>query len=599
MASITVGGDGKGSWFKEDNSDKANQEILQPANETLRGRDEFKQRVRRILGGKRGSHQVPTTREGLQQQIKELDPRQLGELADSALRVAGRAHSTYIKERATGAKKMGQRTQNFVRVFADFLGAYSGIVELVRGAGQQYGQLAYETLSLFLSVVVNKCNNDMKIADFLSELRKSFPQLDTLRKVYSPSTVLRERIVSVYNEVIIFARKATDYFVHFLVRFRMAIGKPPSMGIDITVATIHSKLAEVNSEAMVLLHSRSLEIGKGVQRLEADNKKKLGIIEKLSRELQEVKGQLQELSDENHLIRVNSDLKRQQEYQERLEEFKSTLGMQYQVLYPSLETELDPCHKSLSEAFPNAGTSPRKAAARYEQMTPDLLNEQKAYLDWQRSASSCLLLLSGTTEPDGRLTRGATYSWLSPAAIYIAKQVQNEKGLLVYYCCHPEVRSKIHHVADVMSSLVFQILRWKPEVLQQNHQRFRSTVRQWQRPGLEPTDRDAIRAMVQLLREVLTEVKTEGVVHIVIDRVEQCNCKIHHLMDELAKLVGEESCSVKIAAIIEGDEWDTSNLEEKPLAHVMKRVGWRQERILSVERRKLNAMAGDGESLNV
>jgi hypothetical protein len=208
-------------------------EILQPANETLRGRDEFKQRVRRILGGKRGSHQVPTTREGLQQQIKELDPRQLGELADSALRVAGRAHSTYIKERATGAKKMGQRTQNFVRVFADFLGAYSGIVELVRGAGQQYGQLAYETLSLFLSVrrkkttsqsvlansyqvVVNKCNNDMKIADFLSELRKSFPQLDTLRKVYSPSTVLRERIVSVYNEVIIFARKATDYFAHFL-----------------------------------------------------------------------------------------------------------------------------------------------------------------------------------------------------------------------------------------------------------------------------------------------------------------------------------------------------------------------------------------------
>jgi hypothetical protein len=87
----------------------------------------------------------------------------------------------------------------------------------------------------------------------------------------------------------------------------MAIGKPPSMGIDITVAMIHSKLAEVNSEAMVLLHSRSLEIGKGVQRLEADNKKKLGIIEKLSRELQEVKGQLQELSDENHLIRVNSD----------------------------------------------------------------------------------------------------------------------------------------------------------------------------------------------------------------------------------------------------------------------------------------------------
>jgi hypothetical protein len=47
---------------------------------------------------------------------------------------------------------MRHKAQNFVRAFADFLGAYSGIVELVKGAGQQYGQLAYETLSLFLTV---------------------------------------------------------------------------------------------------------------------------------------------------------------------------------------------------------------------------------------------------------------------------------------------------------------------------------------------------------------------------------------------------------------------------------------------------------------
>jgi hypothetical protein len=52
----------------------------------------------------------------------------------------------------------------------------------------------------------------MRIAEFLSELRKSFPQLNTLMEVYSPSTAIRKRIVSVYKEVIIFARGATEYF---------------------------------------------------------------------------------------------------------------------------------------------------------------------------------------------------------------------------------------------------------------------------------------------------------------------------------------------------------------------------------------------------
>ncbi|KAI9761888.1 MAG: hypothetical protein M1840_001541 [Geoglossum simile] len=585
MASVTVSGGEAGCWFKEDNSDEADREILRPANEALRGREQFKQRVRQMLKGGGGSRRIPTTKEGLQQQIEEFNPHQLSKLADGALRDAEVVHSTYTRDRRAGIRGMGQRAQNFVRAFADFLGAYSGIVELVKGAGQQYGQLAYETLSLFLTVVVNKCDNDTKIADFLMELRRSFPQLGTLMEVYSPSIAIKERIVSVYREVIVFARGATEYFGHAFVRFRMAIGKPPSMGIDITVATIHGKLAEVNAEAMVLLHSRNLEISEGVQEQSGIIKRLLLINEEQSRELRE-------LREASQLSRVDSDLKRQQEDRDRLEEFRSTLG----VLYPSPETELGTCGKDLFEAFLNTNSSPRKTANRYEQITLELLNEQEAYLDWQRSTSSCLLLLSGITAVGGRLIHSATYSWLSPAAIHIAKQVQNEKGLLVYYCCHPEIRAELHRISDIISSLVLQILRWKPEVLRQNHQRFRSAVQQWQRPGLKPPDRAAVQAMVQLLREVLVEFKAEGVVHIVLDRVEQCDCKTHHLMDELAKLAGEQSCSVKIVAIIDGEEWDTSNLEESLLIHVMKRVGWRQERISPTERRKRNAPAGDDEA---
>lgn len=46
----------------------------------------------------------------------------------------------------------------------------------------------------------------------------------------------------------------------------MAIGKPPSMGIDNTVTTIHKNLAELNSQAMFHLHKRSQATFETVER---------------------------------------------------------------------------------------------------------------------------------------------------------------------------------------------------------------------------------------------------------------------------------------------------------------------------------------------
>ena len=79
------------------------------------------------------------------------------------------------------------------------------------------------------------------------------------------------------------------------------------MGIDVTVTTIHSKLAEVNSEAMVLLHSRGLQIDKGVQELAAQNEKQSGEIKELLSSNEELLRQLQELREENRFMRENSD----------------------------------------------------------------------------------------------------------------------------------------------------------------------------------------------------------------------------------------------------------------------------------------------------
>lgn len=63
-------------------------------------------------------------------------------------------------------------------------------------------------------VVVNKTGNDSKIADLLSELRKSFPQLDDWVNIY-PTLPMKLLVAEVYQQVITFARHTSKYFTHF------------------------------------------------------------------------------------------------------------------------------------------------------------------------------------------------------------------------------------------------------------------------------------------------------------------------------------------------------------------------------------------------
>lgn len=52
----------------------------------------------------------------------------------------------------TFTRKAGTKTVVFANNFANFLQAYSGVVEIMKGADQQYGGIAYGTLSILLIV---------------------------------------------------------------------------------------------------------------------------------------------------------------------------------------------------------------------------------------------------------------------------------------------------------------------------------------------------------------------------------------------------------------------------------------------------------------
>lgn len=98
--------------------------------------------------------QVASTKETLEQQIISCEQGYITQrdLASGALHTAVDAHAKYQENRATGGRKIGRIAQNFFTQFSDFIRAYSGIIELLRSAGQVYGDVAYGTLSIFLIV---------------------------------------------------------------------------------------------------------------------------------------------------------------------------------------------------------------------------------------------------------------------------------------------------------------------------------------------------------------------------------------------------------------------------------------------------------------
>ncbi|KFX86685.1 hypothetical protein V490_08931, partial [Pseudogymnoascus sp. VKM F-3557] len=311
------------NWFKDES---ARQQV--PLNEALQDREPFRRRIKQYLKRNGVRSQTCTTKEGLQDQLDDLSAAQLEELATGDLKRAGRQLSFYRVERVIGAKKFGHSAQNFVKVFTDFLGAYSGIISLVKNAGPGYGEVAYETMSLFLSVFVNKSLNDSKFNDLVRELSKAFPQLDQLSSIY-PSSSLETSVALVYKEVIVFARQATTYFTRLSVRIWMSIGRPPSIGIDNTASTIKGKLADVNSQAMVLLHERTRAIQITLEEGQAENNKSHQQSQTEIRILQQKNDNLlqemQYLRQQNDVMKLRYDIKTKIEDEERLERLQSNL----------------------------------------------------------------------------------------------------------------------------------------------------------------------------------------------------------------------------------------------------------------------------------
>ena len=117
----------------------------------------FKKRFRQALKIGNREAQIAATKEELKKQIEDVQSGDfLQILALENLGSASKSHDIYRLGRKHGSKRVGRWAQEFANGFADFIGAYSGIVDIIKGAGGPYGEVAYQTLSILLIVSLSR-----------------------------------------------------------------------------------------------------------------------------------------------------------------------------------------------------------------------------------------------------------------------------------------------------------------------------------------------------------------------------------------------------------------------------------------------------------
>ena len=234
------------------------------------------------------------------------------------------------------------------------------------------------------------------------------------------------------------------------------------------------------------------------------------------------------------------------------------------------------------KVFSISSDVPRNRQLVYARMTSDLLSTSSAYQKWRDCTTSCLLYLSGMTKAESRNLGGSSHSWLSPSTTFVTEQERRQGRKVAFYSCHPDIQGSRHSGKDIMSTLIYQVCEWYPNILRCKAEEIHAIEEHemWQR---QTDERILIKTMFQLLRIVLSEIKDVGPVFLILDRVDLCDwCDwgFERLLTAFANLTVEKLCNIKIfITATSGNDWNTDSLEETVLTRVMRHQNWTQQQL--------------------
>ena len=372
------------------------------------------------------------------------------------------------------------------------------------------------------------------------------------------------------------------------------------MGVDLSVQKIQKRLAEVNSEAMALLHSAAHRIE---EQLRTD-------MHEIAQKYEDLKRQNERLAKQNEELKnQNSDIQAKLEgkpghvqvadrntnaiaiavmHSEELGRASDEIRKRQQMLKHYLDlpdgdvhTDIEQCQIALLRAFTNDKINPSLLPRRHLQMTPDLLGAEAVYDTWKTTTKSCVLLLCGTTPPEVLMNR-STHSWLSAGAVLVAKSLLANCQTVAFYSCHPEDHSEEVSLEDVIASLIAQILLHHPDRLKRTSSDFELLLTKMK---IEKS----IAAAVEPLKEALRSQEETSTIHIVLDRFDRCNNeKRVEIIRVLLSAIEEAGCVVKVLITIDPIFWPLEDwrydkkklldMQEESRGFMLSRMDWDQPR---------------------
>jgi len=247
--------------------------------------------------------------------------------------------------------------------------------------------------------------------------------------------------------------------------------------------------------------------------------------------------------------------------------------------------------KVLVDVFPDfLRRSPHVSYTNHQQMSRSLLYESREYCAWRQADESSLLYLAGSTEWYGRSMPGYVHSWLSPAAIYMAEDLRVDKQKVAFFSCLPGLGHGFICPGTLLSSLILQVLAWRPEILRENDERFRRLL-------VRSDSTWSLTSLAKVLEEALAHAGGSGdnSVYLILDRLDRCcgsEKTLWELMECFAGIVtrvGSPDFRVKIAVVAETtsgngtwrDDWLSKY--DFNLGRVYSSQGWDQRRLTTQE----------------
>lgn len=428
------------------------------------------------------------------------------------------------ERKASGTRKAGVEIQKMLSNLGIFLQGFSGIAEIVKAADQQFGGLAYGTVSVLVTVAVRKVEHEDLIEEVLEELAHAFPRLNVLEHI-EPRDNLRALLVGAFEMTIQFCRRTAEYCTaSSLRRAKDASIKTEMLRV---VSRLRIKLSEIHKECEVIMVQDLKEIRKTLDAMtiKLDNAALEASETKIR--LQEVQARGKEVhatgEDTNNRVREGQAWMERQERSKAqrtyLSELRRVLGLKDMIKTADAIFRARALLRRLSENQEQNG----KSAI---QMSPDMLKINKSFSEWYERSESSMLVLGGhnfVRDTDSEPESGEEMNWLSSASVWFAEDALRKPGLTLSYfgqLNYTVRRQHRHTLAYVMKSFIYQLAQTLPE---DSLERYEKIVSEIDLSIWDAADnKEAIEQMTGAFTALLEVVPRDTNISIVIDRLDHC-----------------------------------------------------------------------------